>query len=74
MTQPNLTNIVVIGKSGQLAWELAQLNDQKNSIICLGRNEIDITCKQSILDTLKKHHLSQQYSNIQFSFVVPDQS
>ena len=49
------TNIVVIGKSGQLAWELAQLTDQNTTITCLGRKEIDISCEQSINEALIKY-------------------
>lgn len=55
MTQANCTNIVVIGKSGQLAWELTQLSDQKTNIICLGRDLIDVFCEQSITNALLKH-------------------
>jgi dTDP-4-dehydrorhamnose reductase len=56
MTQYKRINIVVIGKSGQLAWELAQLSDEATTIICLGRNQIDISCEQSITNVLLKHH------------------
>lgn len=55
MTQSNCTNIVVIGKSGQLAWELTQLSDQETKIICLGRDQIDVFCEQSITNALLKH-------------------
>lgn len=55
MIQPNCTNIVVIGKSGQLAWELAQLTDEEVDIICLGRDQINVFCEQSITDALLKH-------------------
>jgi dTDP-4-dehydrorhamnose reductase len=55
MTQSKLMNIVVIGKSGQLAWELAQLADEATKVICLGRDQIDISCEQSIINTLLKH-------------------
>ncbi|PCI57696.1 MAG: dTDP-4-dehydrorhamnose reductase [Gammaproteobacteria bacterium] len=48
-------NIIVIGHSGQLAWELAQLTNADTTITCLGREQIDITCQQSITDTLKKY-------------------
>jgi len=48
-------NIIVIGHNGQLAWELAQLTNTETTITCLGREQIDITCQQSIIDTLKKH-------------------
>jgi len=47
--------IIVIGKSGQLAWELSQLSTKENEILCLGRNEINIVSKHAILTTLKKH-------------------
>nr|ALK44292.1 dTDP-4-dehydrorhamnose reductase [Colwellia sp. C1] len=55
MTQANHTNIVVIGKSGQLAWELAQLSGEEIRITCLGRNQINIFCEQSITNTLLKY-------------------
>lgn len=55
MTQTNRTNIVVIGKSGQLAWELAQLADKEIEITCLGRDQIDVFCEQSITNALLKH-------------------
>lgn len=38
---------VVIGKSGQLAWELQQLNNDE-SLLFFGRNEIDITSPENI--------------------------
>jgi dTDP-4-dehydrorhamnose reductase len=47
--------VIVIGKSGQLAWELAQLSDKNTKIVCLGRTEININCEQSIADVLTKH-------------------
>ena len=34
--------IIVIGKSGQLAWELEQLSSNEHEIVCLGRNNIDL--------------------------------
>lgn len=49
-------NIIVIGHNGQLAWELAQLTNKNNTITCLGRNNIDIFCLESIASTLKKHN------------------
>jgi dTDP-4-dehydrorhamnose reductase len=48
-------NIIVIGHSGQLAWELAQLTNAETTITCLGREQVDITCQKSIIDALKKH-------------------
>lgn len=47
--------IVVIGKSGQLAWELSQLPSTENEIICLGRTDADLTNASSLVDTLKAH-------------------
>lgn len=44
-----MTELVVIGKSGQLAWELAKLHPQA---ICLGRDDIDITSETSIASTI----------------------
>jgi dTDP-4-dehydrorhamnose reductase len=44
--------IVVIGKNGQLAWELARLKSNHIEMVCLGRAEIDITDKQSLKNTL----------------------
>jgi dTDP-4-dehydrorhamnose reductase len=55
MTQSSRINIVVIGQSGQLAWELAQLSDKETKIICLGRDLIDIFCGRSITNALLKH-------------------
>lgn len=46
---------IVIGKSGQLAWELSQLSSPEHEIICLGRNDIDIEDDVSILELLKQH-------------------
>lgn len=34
--------IIVIGKSGQLAWELARFSSGSVDIVCLGRNDIDV--------------------------------
>ncbi|GGF84520.1 dTDP-4-dehydrorhamnose reductase [Alteromonas lipolytica] len=48
-----MTKLVVIGKSGQLAWEIARLLPDA---VCLGRDDIDITLAEDIaakLDTLK---------------------
>ncbi|MUH71382.1 dTDP-4-dehydrorhamnose reductase [Psychrosphaera haliotis] len=43
--------IVVIGKSGQLAWELQQLDTQQK-LVFFGRNDIDITSPESIKEVL----------------------
>jgi len=45
--------IIVIGKSGQLAWEIASLTSTENEIICLGRNDVDLTCRSSIATSFK---------------------
>jgi dTDP-4-dehydrorhamnose reductase len=47
--------IIVIGKSGQLAWELIQLSSANHEIVCLGRNDINLTELSSIAATLKNH-------------------
>lgn len=47
--------ILVIGKSGQLAWELSQLSSAGSEIVCLGREDVDITDMSSISSALKKH-------------------
>ncbi|MDC8832997.1 dTDP-4-dehydrorhamnose reductase [Alteromonas gilva] len=48
-----MTKLVVIGKSGQLAWEIARLVPEA---LCLGREDIDITLSENIaakLDDIK---------------------
>lgn len=40
--------ILVIGKSGQLAWELNQLSSVHYDIVCLGRDDIDLFDLDSI--------------------------
>lgn len=47
--------ILVIGKSGQLAWELSQLSSVSSEIVCLGRDDIDVTDRSSISNALNKH-------------------
>ena len=44
--------ILVIGKSGQLAWEMSQLSSTDHVIVCLGRNDVDIASSSSLIDTL----------------------
>ncbi|XQW85368.1 dTDP-4-dehydrorhamnose reductase [Thalassotalea piscium] len=44
--------IVVIGKNGQLATELQQLNSDTNEITCLSRDDIDLLDKSNIEKTL----------------------
>ena len=56
--------IAVIGKSGQLAWELAKLNNsgengtENTTIICFGRNELDITNIAAIDALFKKQKIT----------------
>lgn len=46
-------NIVIIGKSGQLAFELSrELENSEHHVTCLGRDDIDITSSDSIDATL----------------------
>ena len=48
-----MTKLVVIGKSGQLAWEIARLGPEA---VCLGREDVDITSSEDIaakLDEVK---------------------
>lgn len=40
--------ILVIGKSGQLAWELNQLSSTDHEVVCLGRNDVDIASSSSL--------------------------
>lgn len=44
-----MSTLVVIGKSGQLAWEIARLVPDA---VCLGRDDIDIKSTESIADKL----------------------
>ena len=50
----NKVNIIVIGKSGQLATELNALSSNNVDITGLGRNEIDIEDQENITKTLLK--------------------
>jgi dTDP-4-dehydrorhamnose reductase len=51
-------NIAVIGKSGQLANELAQLSSAQHNILCFGRNEIELTNPGSIEALLVEHNIT----------------
>ena len=44
--------IVVIGKSGQLAWELARLSSVSVDIVCLGRDDVDVFDYDSALSII----------------------
>jgi len=40
--------VIVTGKGGQLAWELERLAPEDIEVICVGRNELDITDEQLV--------------------------
>lgn len=46
--------IIVIGKSGQLAWELSQLASPEHETVCLGRNDIDLQNVAAITERLQQ--------------------
>lgn len=46
-------NLIVIGKSGQLAQELARL--APNQVTCLGRNDIDLLSYENVYTRLQEH-------------------
>lgn len=45
--------ILVIGRSGQLAWEINQLANSELDIICLGRDDIDLSCLTELEEHIK---------------------
>jgi dTDP-4-dehydrorhamnose reductase len=47
--------IIVIGKSGQLAWELSQFSSPEHEILCLGRNDIFLQNIAAITHSLQLH-------------------
>lgn len=47
-------NVLVIGKSGQLAQELVRTASSHFSLVCAGREDVDITCIESV-KTLLEH-------------------
>ena len=46
--------IIVIGKSGQLAWELSQLVFPEHEVVCLGRNDIDLQNVAVLIECLQQ--------------------
>lgn len=54
------SKIAVIGKRGQLAWELMQLNNQQEAyqLICFGRDDIDISDKEAMQNILSVQNVS----------------
>ena len=55
MIDNNKMTIIVIGKSGQLAWELAQLSTPEQTVVCLGRDDVDLQDVSALIDTLSKY-------------------
>ena len=51
-----MRKIVVIGKSGQLAWELARMAG--DSVVCLGREDIDLMSPAALATVLDAHQPS----------------
>lgn len=58
MADKNSMKIIVIGKSGQLAWELRQLSTSEQEIVCLGRDDIDLQNVSAIVAMLQQHKAS----------------
>ncbi len=46
--------IIVIGKSGQLAWELSQITSPEHEIVCLGRNDFELQSPTVITECLQQ--------------------
>jgi dTDP-4-dehydrorhamnose reductase len=53
-----MKTIAIIGKSGQLAFELAQLKTNDINIICFGRNDININDTETLIATFKQHQIN----------------
>jgi dTDP-4-dehydrorhamnose reductase len=56
MTNNNTMKIIIIGKSGQLAWELSQLSTPEQEVICLGRDDVDLQDVSSLVSSLKQYN------------------
>ena len=54
MTKNNTMKIIVIGKSGQLAWELSQLSTPEQEVVCLGRDDVDLQDVSALLSCFKQ--------------------
>ena len=48
-------NTLIIGKNGQVAWELMQTRPEHINAVALGRGDIDITSQESIESAIKTH-------------------
>ncbi|WP_259365357.1 dTDP-4-dehydrorhamnose reductase [Colwellia sp. BRX10-3] len=56
MTDKNTMKIIVIGKSGQLAWELSQLSTSEQAIVCLGRDDVDLQDIPALVNCFKQYN------------------
>jgi dTDP-4-dehydrorhamnose reductase len=56
MTNNNTMKIIVIGKSGQLAWELSQLSTPKQTIVCLGRDDVNLQDIPALVNCFKQYN------------------
>ena len=48
--------IIVIGKSGQLAWELSQFSTPEQVVVCLGRDDIDLRDTSELVNSFKQYN------------------
>lgn len=53
-----MKKIAVIGKSGQLAFELGEIKSDDAIIICFGRNDIDIYSTEALAAIFQQHQIS----------------
>ncbi|TMN92343.1 dTDP-4-dehydrorhamnose reductase [Pseudoalteromonas phenolica] len=51
-------NALIIGKNGQVAWELMQTCPEHINAVALGRDDIDITSQESIESAIETHNPS----------------
>ena len=45
--------VAVIGSSGQLAWEIQQLQDAELAVFCLGRNDVDLSSPVKLTEQIQ---------------------
>jgi dTDP-4-dehydrorhamnose reductase len=56
MTDSNTMKVIVIGKSGQLAWELSQLSTSKYTIVCLGRDDVNLQDIHALVNCFRQNN------------------
>jgi dTDP-4-dehydrorhamnose reductase len=56
MSDNNTMKIIVIGKSGQLAWELRQLSTPEHTIVCLGRDDVNLQDIHALVNCFRQHN------------------